>query len=241
MRFMISVLCALSLMGCLKKGSKNDPDGKRAKAQVVQVDTQVKDSLKGADGDYEDWKAIEIKEPGRLRVMVLMGNTDCQCSVELLDPSGNKLASYNNFKKESRVDIPVDKAVQGYYLVRLRAKKEYDYSAYLLETVFRPAPKIIKDTEPEPEPIVAEPALIEAAPITAKITKSKPGRAGYLVLILDKGSKDGLSEGLIGVIDGLEKSELKILKVLEGTAEAETTTDAKSIKGKTTVTIQPKK
>ena len=241
MRFMLIVLCALSLLSCLKKGNKNDPDGKKDKAQVVQVDTQVKDSLKGADGDFEDWKAIEVKEPGKLRVMVLMGNIDCQCSVELLDPSGNELASYDNFKKEPRVDFPVDKAVKGYYMLHLRAKKEYDYSAYLLETVFRAAPKIIKDTDPDPDPIVIEPAVVEAKPINAKITKSKPGRAGYLVLTLDKGSKDGLAEGLVGAIDGLEKSELKILKVLEGTAEAETATDAKSIKGKTTVTIQPKK
>jgi hypothetical protein len=241
MRLLIGVLCVLSLVGCIKKGNKNDPDGKKAKAQVVQVDTQVKDSLKGADGDFEDWKAIEVKEPGRLRVMVLMGNIDCQCSVEMLDPEGNEIASYNNFKKEPRLDVPVDKAKPGYYLVRLRAKKEFDYSAYLLETVFRAAPKPIKDNEPEPEPKVVEPAVVEAKPINAKITKSKPGRAGYLVLTLDKGSKDGLSEGLIGAIDGLEKGELKIIKVLDGTSEAETALDAKSIKGKNNVTIQPKK
>jgi hypothetical protein len=240
MRVLMLVFCAVSLMSCLKKISTNDPDGKKTQPQVVQVDTQVKDSLQGADGDFEDWKAIEVKEPGRLRVMVLMGNTDCQCSVELLDPSGSKIASYNNFKKEPRIDIPVDKAVQGYYLLHLSAKKEYDYSAYLVDTVFRPTPKIVKNPEPEPEPVVIEP-VVEAQPINAKITKSKPGRAGYLLLILDKGSKDGLSEGLIGAIDGLEKSELKIIKVLEGTSEAETAIDAKAIKGKKTVTIQPTK
>jgi hypothetical protein len=245
MRFTIALFCTLSLFGCVKKGAKTDPDSKKSKAQVVQVDSQVKDSLKGSEGDFEDWKAIEVKEPGKLRIMVLMGNVDCQCSVEMLDPDGNELLVYENFKKEPRVDVPVDKAKPGYYLIRLRAKKEYDYSAYLIETVFKAAPKVIKDTEPDPEPEpdpkVVEPAVVEVKPIQAKITKSKPGRAGYLVLTLDKGSKDGIAEGFVGTIEGLEKSEVKVVKVLDATSEAETATDAKSIKGKTAVTVQPPK
>jgi hypothetical protein len=256
MRLLIaSLACSfLALSGCVKKGNPNDPDSKQKKATVIQVETQVRDTLQGNKGDFEDWKAIEIKEPGKLRISVLMGNPDCQCSVAVLDADGKELAAYENFKKEPRFDVPVDKAKPGYYFVQLRAKKDFDYSAYLIETVFRASPKPVKsDPEPDPDPVVTnpdptkpdpnkpDPTIVEAEPIAAKITKSKSGRAGYIIIVLDKGTKDGVTEGATGTIDGVEKGEFKIIKVTEKTSEAESPIDAKAIKGKSAVTIQPAK
>jgi hypothetical protein len=244
----------VALAGCsslpfLSKESATDPDSRRDKAEVIAIGGSAKDSLNVKESDSADWKAIELSEEGKLRVVVTFGNRSCFCQVELYDPAGKKLATHKDIDSRPRIDLVVDKATPGRYLLRFSARYEGDFSGYLVEPVFRasarPTPVEVatepeEPTEPKESPETT-PAVAEAPGLSAKITKSKPGSPGFLVLTLNKGSDDGLAEGDQGLIDGLEGGELRVIKVEKKSAQAETAVTAKTLKGHSTVTIKVKK
>lgn len=258
MKPLFALVLGAALFGCAgAKKNPNDPDSAQEKAEAVPLGGRVQDKLEfstpsGDPLDGIDWKAIDIPEAGKLRVTVLFGNPVCFCSVELFDPKGKSLQLHKEIKKEPRVDLVVAEAKPGRYLLKFSAKYAGDVSEYLVEPVFAAAPKPVKSSEPDDEdpvtPVAGSdpkpsetPAAVTESTLVATITKSKPGRAGYLLLTLDKGSADGLAEGTQGVISGVANGELRVTKVEANTAQAETAVSAKALKGHNEVTLTIKK
>jgi hypothetical protein len=229
--------------------SAADPDARRDKAEPLALGGSYKDTLSFKESDAADWKAIEVPEAGRLRVVVYFGNPACFCQVELYDPAGKRVAAHSDIGTQPRADLVVEKAAGGRYLLKFSAKYEGDFSAYLVEPLFYAAPKPKAapvdddpggDEEPPDEPPITA-AAPEPSALEVKILKIAPGRTGYQLLTLDKGSADGVTLGAQGLIEGLDDGEFRVTKVEEKSSQAETAVSAKTLKGRTRGAIKLKR
>src|SRR5205814_1856191 len=119
----------LALAGCPHNGAQQaaDPDSRRDKAEVVPLGGSSEDALNVKSGDASDWKAIDVTEPGKLRLVVTFGNPSCFCQVELLDPGGKVVSTHKDIGSHPRIELIIDKATPGRYLLHFSAKYEGDF------------------------------------------------------------------------------------------------------------------
>jgi hypothetical protein len=136
-----SLLALCTLLSCVSVATQKDADAKKTAPTMLSLGESTVDELRVQTGDATDWKALDLREEGKLRFVIYFGNPACFCQVELFDPNGNKLETYQDVGQTPRRDLIVENAKPGRYYLHFSAKYEPDFSSYMVESLFYPMKK----------------------------------------------------------------------------------------------------
>ncbi|MFN3200533.1 MAG: hypothetical protein ACE366_19195 [Bradymonadia bacterium] len=135
-----AVVLMLALVGAGCGGAKGPPpddDSRRDLAKPMPMNKVFTDSLTFSGKDKNDWKLINVEEPGLLYVTVRFDEINAACRVHLADKYGAKIAREDN-AGQPRIEM-VREVNPGRFFIWLEAVDNSCSSQYSIEARLDPS------------------------------------------------------------------------------------------------------
>ena len=136
----VVLACAFGLSGCCTSvtcaNKKSGSDGVRIGAKKLKAGLVDNDSVSSPKGDRDDWKVIEVANPGKLSVQLHWDRPKARLSLVVFDVMGAKIQEgRRSGSADQRSVIAVEEP--GPYYIRVRAKTRKDESTYALRVLYK--------------------------------------------------------------------------------------------------------
>ncbi|HEV8322977.1 MAG TPA: hypothetical protein VG389_15290 [Myxococcota bacterium] len=187
--------------------------------------------------DATDWVTVKVPGEGTLTVEYNWDSIKCKCSLVITDELGYKLDSVSNKGKRASISVPTKTG--GQYFIRFKAEAEGNKSVYSAKFSWEravpvdtgapvTAAPVVKDDKPHvvhhatgPKEPKEPKEPVEDESKKAKITKLVPGTdTDPSVVTINRGSSDGIKEGMGGTVLGVPGARFKVKKVFGSSCEA---------------------
>ncbi len=247
MRALCLLTLGLVICGCkptppptFDADAHSGPDGKRAGARVVHVNSPIVDDVDYQKQDQTDWYAVRlVGKPGLLTTDLTWTNAGSDLMVDVFDAAGTQVSDCAARGPggiiNKKILTPIEQP--GLMYLRVTAPGKTDGSPYTLIAHWEePPPPVVQEPTPEPSKApVAEkkPRHVEHATpqpkedgdantIQGRVISAYRGDDDKLTLHLDKGSGQGVKVGMTGnILNGpsgeeiLDGGDFKITQIID--------------------------
>jgi hypothetical protein len=207
--------------------ARSGPDGKRSRAQPLQLNKPHTDEVSYQNQDRTDWYVVELRgKPGVLTTLINWDNDASDVNIDVFDAFGAEIAASpvrSKGEKQKKLFAQIDKP--GTYYLRVTAPTKTDASVYTMEAEWEEPPAVAPGEPPaeeKPRHRVRERERPTGETVEARVV-SAYREGGALMMYIDKGSAAGIKVGNEGVVlqgsggeDPVDGGQFKIVKVIDG-------------------------